>query len=203
MLFRSVYVANPQQRNLAAHPPNGLNNTLMGPGASVPQGQQSIPVVPPPVVQPYLRAVQAPAVPHTNGGIPLSFMDILKSGSKIVAPKTSSIKNGKPGIKFLDNEVQVLSTPFMFSLVGKFTSKTPPKISEIMPEFKKISLKKGFSLSMLDNRHLLISLNLEEDFTKLWLKGSLFINGHALHLTKWTPSFTDRKSTHLNSSHAQ
>lgn len=66
----------------------------------------------------------------------------------------------------------------------------PPKISEITPEFRKISLKQGFNLSMLDYRHVMITLFLEEDFTKLWLTGSLFLCGFTLVISKWSPSYT-------------
>lgn len=55
---------------------------------------------------------------------------------------------------------------------------------------EKLALKQGFNLRMLDYRHVMITLFLEEDFTKLWLKGSLFLCGFTLVLTKWTPSYT-------------
>lgn len=50
-----------------------------------------------------------------------------------------------------------------------------------------MNLKSGFSESLLDVRQLLITLFLEEDFTKVCLQGSLFITGSTLILTKWTP----------------
>lgn len=43
---------------------------------------------------------------------------------------------------------------------------------------------------MLDNRRLILTLNLEEDFTRIWLKGSLFISGCTLLFSKCTPCYS-------------
>lgn len=94
-------------------------------------------------------------------------------------------------------DVQTLSAPFSLTLVSKFMGKTTPRINEISPEFNKMNIKKGFSLTLLDNKHLLITLNLEEDFTRLWLKGSLFIAGSTLTLTKWSPSYSPEMDSPL------
>lgn len=107
------------------------------------------------------------------------------------------MEDGKPAISFSSEKVTALFAPFNLTLVAKFQSKSPPRINEIMPEFKKLNLKRGFSISMLDNRHLLISLFLDEDFTRLWLKGSLFIVGSSLSLTKWSPSYTPKINSPL------
>lgn len=102
----------------------------------------------------------------------------------MISEKVAYVQQGKLAIKFTCEEVHALAQPVQLTLVGKFMSKSPPKIFEIMSEFKKMSLKGGFSFNLLDARHLIITLFLEEDFTKLWFKGSLFIAGTTLVLTK-------------------
>lgn len=127
---------------------------------------------------------------RNNGTQPsLSFQSLKNNNRKLIQEKEGYVLEGKPAISFSSEEVSALASPFNLTLVGKCLGKTPPKISEIMHEFKKLNLKQGFSISFLDYRHLIITLFLEEDFTKLWLKSSLFIAGVTLVLTKWTSSY--------------
>ena len=119
-----------------------------------------------------------------------SFLDNPNITGNLITPKVRYEVNGIPAVRFNCAEISELSKPFDLSLVGKFMAKTPPKISEIALDFKKFKLKAGFNVSFIGSRHIIIKLFLEEDFTKLWLKSSLFIAGSALSLAKWSPSYT-------------
>lgn len=98
---------------------------------------------------------------------PLSFHEVKNNPRKVIVSKQPYAHQGQPAIRFSEKEVQDLAAPFSMTLVGKFMGKNPPKINEIAPEFKKLGLKRVFSVSLLDFRHLIITLFLEEDFTKL------------------------------------
>lgn len=71
----------------------------------------------------------------------LSFQALMQQPHKLIQAKDSHVVDGKPAISFSSVEVQALSHPFALTLVGKFMGKSPPKITDIMPDFKKLNLK--------------------------------------------------------------
>ena len=91
----------------------------------------------------------------------LSFHYLKDATRDLIQPKSTFLVDGKPAISFSEAEVSAMSEPYHLTLVSKFMGNNPPKISEITPEFRKISLKQGFNLRMLDYRHLMITLFLE------------------------------------------
>ena len=144
-----------------------------------------------------MDAVSKPGSTSENKGAPpLSFEEAISIERKLVSAKTKYLSGGIPAIKISDVEVAKLAAPYALALVGKFMGK-PPRLNDIAPEFNKLNLKKGFSISMLDESNLFIKLRLEEDFTKLWLKGSLFIAGTTMVLSKWSHAYTPEKDSPL------
>ena len=50
---------------------------------------------------------------------------------------------------------------------------------------------------MLNNRHVLISLSCEADYTRLWLRRIWYFQGYPMRVFKWTPTFTPSKESSI------
>lgn len=86
-------------------------------------------------------------------------------------------------------EIQQLAEPFKFSLVGKFL-KGRPSIDKIRAFFVQLGLQRPAQISLLDKRHILIKLNLECDFSRLWGHQIYFLKGNKpIRIFKWTAAF--------------
>src|SRR5436190_4128261 len=81
-----------------------------------------------------------------------------------------------------------LSKPLKLSLVGKF-SHGRPTMERSRLIFSKLGLRGGFFLGHLDQKHMLIRLNDEEDFNRIWLRESLYLDGFPMRIFKWSPEF--------------
>ncbi|KAL9448767.1 hypothetical protein AB3S75_016131 [Citrus x aurantiifolia] len=81
-----------------------------------------------------------------------------------------------------------MAAPFKLALVGKFSFGRPP-IDVIRKFFVALGLKGNVDISLLDPRHILIQLHLEEDYTRIWLRQSWFIDGRAMRVFKWSTTF--------------
>ncbi|KAL2244366.1 UNVERIFIED_CONTAM: hypothetical protein Sindi_0554600 [Sesamum indicum] len=101
-----------------------------------------------------------------------------------------------PTLLFSDAETEVLAPPFRFALVGKF-SHGAPSYSMLHKLIAGTGIKNKFTVSMLNNRHLLISLSCESDYTRLWLRRIWYIQGYPMRIFKWTPTFTPSKESSI------
>ncbi|KAL9461919.1 hypothetical protein AB3S75_004838 [Citrus x aurantiifolia] len=120
-----------------------------------------------------------------------SFVDAA-AGSERAAPaiafRQSSTHRGEPAIFFTEEEINIMAAPFKLALVGKFSFGRPP-IDVIRKFFVALGLKGTVDISLLDPRHILIQLYLEEDYTRIWLRQSWFIDGRAMRVFKWSTTF--------------
>lgn len=87
----------------------------------------------------------------------------------MVPIKIVSSFEGESNVYFFTNEVQAMAAPFKLTLVGKF-SYNRPRMELIQKFFASLGLNGKSQVSLLDNRHVLIKLNVEEDYTRLWVK---------------------------------
>lgn len=74
-----------------------------------------------------------------------------------------------PTFLFTDAETEVLAAPFRFALVGKFSHRAS-SYSMLHKLIAGTGIKNKFTVSMLNNRHVLIFLSCEADYTGLWLR---------------------------------
>ncbi|KAH9715523.1 hypothetical protein KPL71_021088 [Citrus sinensis] len=81
-----------------------------------------------------------------------------------------------------------MAIPFKLTLVGKF-SYNRPSVELICKFFNTLRLKGTFKVSLLDNRHVLIQLDVEENYSCLWVRQTWYINGSAMRIFKWTTDF--------------
>src|SRR4051812_16255899 len=84
--------------------------------------------------------------------------------------------------------IDSLSAPFRLTLVGKF-SHGRPSMERSRSIFSMLDLKGNYFLGHLDAKHILIKLDHEGDFNRLWLKDLMFLDGFPMRVFRWTPDF--------------
>lgn len=72
-------------------------------------------------------------------------------------------------MQFSTVEIQTMTIPFKLSLVGKF-SYNRFNMELIRKFFTTLRLKGNSKVSLLDNRHVLIQLDVDEDYSSLWIR---------------------------------
>ncbi|XP_020581952.1 uncharacterized protein LOC110025683 [Phalaenopsis equestris] len=102
--------------------------------------------------------------------------------------KQLSKKSGKPAALFSEAEINSLSSSFKFTLVGKFQY-GHPKMEAIRKYFEDLKLLSDWKVRLIDGRHFSIHLSREEDYTRLFAKQILYIEGMAMKLLKWPSEF--------------
>ena len=122
-------------------------------------------------------------------GTSKTFADVVgNSSSSDISLKTPGSHRGEPAVFFSDEDVALLSSPFKFALVGKF-SHGRPSIAEIRSVFETIGLKAAFNIGLLDQKHILIRFFHEEDFQRMWLREQWYIKKFPMRVFKWSPQF--------------
>ena len=95
---------------------------------------------------------------------------------------------GKSNVQFFIVEIQAITIPFKLTLVGKF-SYNRPSMKLICKFFNTLWLKVISKVSLLDNRHVLIQLDVEEDYSRLWVKQTWYINEVSWEFLNGPPIF--------------
>ena len=143
-----------------------------------------------PLTQPSIPASSSHAT--EDGPRPIkSFVDVLGVGNNQqdgVPIKPLGSYQGMPAIIFSKEEIAIMAAPFKLSLIGKF-SFGRPSMESIRKFFTSLSLKGNWQVSLLDKRHVLIKLSLEEDYTRLWIRQSWSVQGFNMRVFKWSPQF--------------
>ncbi|KAF8393777.1 hypothetical protein HHK36_019975 [Tetracentron sinense] len=112
----------------------------------------------------------------------------LTPSSSIPLKMPSSYKE-EPAIFLSEEENSVLTKPHALSLVAK-CSYGRPSLDDIKAHMKKSEgLRMGFTVGILDSRHLLFRFSLEDDYLMIWIKVVVYIKGFLFRFFKWTPSF--------------
>ncbi|CAI9108595.1 OLC1v1008239C1 [Oldenlandia corymbosa var. corymbosa] len=96
--------------------------------------------------------------------------------------------NGTPTLEYEDDEFEKLIAPHQLSLVGKF-SYGLPKMEEIHTEFKKIGFNGGYTLGLMNPRHILIRFEEEDDYQRCWIRTFWNIASFSMCILNWTLGF--------------
>ncbi|KAL0298425.1 UNVERIFIED_CONTAM: hypothetical protein Sradi_6502300 [Sesamum radiatum] len=103
--------------------------------------------------------------------------------------------NGRTTLIFSDEETHSLAAKFRFALVGKFSHGSPP-YSQLHRLLVNSGLKGAFTVSLINNKHTLISLTTESDYNRLWLRRIWYLKSFPMRVFKWSPTFTpDQESS--------
>lgn len=136
-----------------------------------------------------------------------SFKDVLTSHAPAVAAAPEFLPNptadsspldlartglhkGVPAIFFNANQIQNLSQPFRWTLIGKFSqgynkedpSLGRPPIENLQKDFVALDLKGEFQLGLLDNRHVLIRFRHQDDYLRLYSRSVWYVGGLAMRI---------------------
>ncbi|KAK6145440.1 hypothetical protein DH2020_022260 [Rehmannia glutinosa] len=115
---------------------------------------------------------------------------------RVVPVGTHQVRDGKQVLGFTSSENDRLAASWKLTLNGKFSFAIPhPK--GIDSGLSALNLKGPFSWSFANPSHIIIKLQIEEDFNKLWM-GTLWSLGDCpMRVFKWTPSFNPRMEAPL------
>ncbi|CAI9094893.1 OLC1v1030723C1 [Oldenlandia corymbosa var. corymbosa] len=108
--------------------------------------------------------------------------------SKGTLVKEVRFVNGVPVLEYESDEYDQLVAPHQLSLIGKF-SYGRPKVEEVHKEFKKLGFHGGYTLDLMNPRHVLIRFEREEDYQRCWIKTFWNIAGFSMRILKWRPGF--------------
>lgn len=125
----------------------------------------------------------------------MSFVNAL-SGPQIssISVKPVSLFGGEPIVHFFAAKIQIMVEPFKLSLVGKF-SFGHPSMDLIRKFFLYLGLKGCAQISLLDNRHLLIKLHFEENYSRIWSRQTWY--SKSMCIFKWSISFRCFEEYHV------
>ncbi|XP_027158250.1 uncharacterized protein LOC113759869 [Coffea eugenioides] len=127
-----------------------------------------------------------------------SFSALFSSQQRTPMAAAVSTHRGEPAVSFARDVIETVAQPFCFTLVSKF-SRNRPRMEDIKRFFLSLDLKGSFSIGLLDSRHVLIRLHIEEDFLRVWTRAVWYIADNTMRVFKWTPSFHVDKESSLAS----
>ncbi|KAG9457830.1 hypothetical protein H6P81_002338 [Aristolochia fimbriata] len=103
--------------------------------------------------------------------------------------KKEDSHDGKPAVFFQQSLIDSQAEKFKFCLVGKFP-KWRPSLSQIREwATAKWRLKGLWSITLLDHRHVFVTLDNEDDMVRVWARNRWFVEGHLMKVFKWFPTF--------------
>ncbi|KAL0294068.1 UNVERIFIED_CONTAM: hypothetical protein Sradi_6904100 [Sesamum radiatum] len=159
------------------------------------QGQQQTETLPQTAARPnapkqkmsYLKSVQQPLVPHFQH-VPLraAKKTFLDGEMRRIGIKYSY--KGEPGIIYSSEETEYLASRLKFALVGKFFH-GPLNLNFHRNRIIKLGLKGTVNIGRINLKHVLIRLDNEEDFSRLWLHGEWMFDNFHMREFKWSPNF--------------
>ncbi|KAL0926804.1 hypothetical protein M5K25_003056 [Dendrobium thyrsiflorum] len=118
-----------------------------------------------------------------------SFVEALSgssSSSSFPDHKPSTFR-GFPALMVSEEEFFALAESFRFSLVGFFPSKRPSLVS-VRKFFVNLKLIGDFSVTLLDQSHVLIKFVNDLDYSRVFCHRSYLVFNCFMHLTKWSPT---------------
>ncbi|KAG8380645.1 hypothetical protein BUALT_Bualt06G0037300 [Buddleja alternifolia] len=101
---------------------------------------------------------------------------------------TSTMVNGRKTIHISAEEDAIMAEPYQYSLVGKF-SYGNPTMTRLRAIFMKLGLNKGFKIGVLDHKHIWIRLFDLNDYARVWMKQTWYLDGYPMRVLKWTSEF--------------
>ncbi|KAL0334278.1 UNVERIFIED_CONTAM: hypothetical protein Sangu_1584000 [Sesamum angustifolium] len=102
---------------------------------------------------------------------------------------TKSCKNGRTTLAFSDTEIEELAARFNLALIGKF-SHGAPSYCNLHRLIAGLGVKGEFTVTMINAKHVVISLSHESDYSRLWLRRIWYLHGYPMRIFKWSPTFT-------------
>lgn len=89
----------------------------------------------------------------------------------------------------MEADEDIFAEPYKFTLVGKFVHRRPSMIN-VHDSFSQFGFCGDYTLGLIDNTHILIHLEHEDDYARLFLKPMWYIDCSPVRVFKWTLSFS-------------
>ena len=114
-----------------------------------------------------------------------SFADIVAGRELSVGREIGTLgyHRGEPALVWSRQELVGLTEPYKNALVGRLTFKRPT-MEVIRRFFITLGLKGSCSVGLLDAKHVLIRPELEEDYTRLFVRRTWFIQQSSMQISK-------------------
>ncbi|KAI0530965.1 hypothetical protein KFK09_000514 [Dendrobium nobile] len=117
---------------------------------------------------------------------PISFKDAVSGISSSSFPALNfSSHRGLPALFISEDEIRSLAKPFEFSLVGRFPGRRP-SVEAIRKFCFSLKLIGEFSVTVLNNRNVLIKLENDFDYCRIFSHRSYFVQNCYMKVVKWT-----------------
>ncbi|KAL0448225.1 UNVERIFIED_CONTAM: hypothetical protein Slati_1378900 [Sesamum latifolium] len=139
-----------------------------------------------PTQQMQKKSFSEPVCPNSKNQ--KSLKKFFLAGSNPTSIGTVNSINGRPTIIFSNAETQSLAEDFQFAPVGKFSHESPP-YSQLHRLISNSSIKGAFTMSLINNKHALIYLTNESDFSRLWMRRIWSLKGFPMRIFKWSLTF--------------
>lgn len=135
---------------------------------------------------------------QTPEGIPtkLSYANTINSTpnptkqeqESVIARRTSH--NGMPAVIFKTKDYYgVMTAECRRTIVGRFL-KIRPQIEKIRSRFlERFPLKGSVKIGVYDNNNVFLDFTNDEDYSTVWYRRSVDIEGNQMWLQKWSPDF--------------
>ncbi|KAL0329000.1 UNVERIFIED_CONTAM: hypothetical protein Sradi_4886700 [Sesamum radiatum] len=104
--------------------------------------------------------------------------------------------DGRPTLIFNDMETLSFAATYRYALVGKF-SHGAPQYRNLHRLIAGLGIKGAFTISMINAKHVLISLSNEADLSHLWLRRIWHVQGFPMRVFIWTPTFTPEQESSI------
>ncbi|KAK6134116.1 hypothetical protein DH2020_032141 [Rehmannia glutinosa] len=115
---------------------------------------------------------------------------------KIVPIGISENEEGQKALSFSSLETDRLAAAWRLTLIGKF-SFAIPHAQAIAKGLSSLGIKGPFSWSFANHSHIIIKLQVEEDYTRLWMETIWMIGECPMRILKWTPDFNPKMEAPL------
>ncbi|KAL0341724.1 UNVERIFIED_CONTAM: hypothetical protein Scaly_1835000 [Sesamum calycinum] len=104
--------------------------------------------------------------------------------------------DGCPTLIFNYMEMLSFAAAYRYALVGKF-SHGAPQYRNLHHLIAGLGIKCAFTISMINAKHVLISLSNEADLSHLWLRRIWHVQGFPIRVFKWIPTFTPEQESSI------
>jgi hypothetical protein len=133
-----------------------------------------------------------PAITQAERSQKKSFANVLRapedSRYRSLVSKEPYIHHGEPAVFFDESDELFLAEAYRFTLVGKFVHRKP-FMNKVRENFMRFGFTGDYEIGLIDEAHIIIHLAHEDDYSRLFLKPTWYIDGCPMRVFKWTPNF--------------
>jgi hypothetical protein len=134
-----------------------------------------------------------PAITQAERSYRKSFAHVLSapedSRYRSLVSKEPYIHHGEPAVFFDESDELFLAEAYRFTLIGKFMHRKP-SMNKVRENFMRFGFTGNYEIGLIDEAHIIIHLAHEDDYSRLFLKPTWYIDGCPMRVFKWTPNFS-------------